>query len=94
VVQGVDQVGQILEYGNTGDSRIEAQANPPQSNPTVRVWALNKISDKKGNYLTVTYAEDNANGDFYPIKIEYNWNTGLHHCKCIRAICARASYPP
>ncbi len=65
------KAGQILEYGNTGDSRIEAQGNP-----TVRVWALNKISDKKGNYLTVAYAEDNTNGDFYPTKIEYNWNTG------------------
>jgi Salmonella virulence plasmid 65kDa B protein/FG-GAP-like repeat/Insecticide toxin TcdB middle/N-terminal region len=73
------KAGQILEYGNTGDSRIEAvRANP--SVPvtwlagTVRIWALNKISDKKGNYLTVTYAEDNANGDFRPTRIDYDYS--------------------
>ncbi len=62
------KAGQILEYGNTGDSQIEAQGKS-----SVRVWALNKTSDKKGNYLTVTYAEDNANGDFYPTRIDYNY---------------------
>jgi hypothetical protein len=63
--------GLIMEYGNDAPnyySRIEAQGRS-----TVRVWALNKISDKKGNYLTVTYAEDNPNGDFYPTRIDYNY---------------------
>ena len=63
--------GQIMEYGRTEDSRIEAQGKT-----TVRLWALNKISDRKGNYLTITYVEDNPNGDFYPQKIEYTGNTG------------------
>jgi hypothetical protein len=40
--------GQILEYGNTADSRIEAQGKS-----TVRVWAVNKVADTAGNYLTV-----------------------------------------
>src|SRR2546427_4098342 len=65
--------GQIMEYGNTdapnNDSRIQAQGIP-----TVRVWALNKISDTKGNYLTVAYTDDNANGDFYPTRIDYTGN--------------------
>lgn len=58
--------GRVLEYGNTTDSRIEAQGKT-----SVRVWALNKLSDTSGNYLTLTYAEDNPNGDFRPTRIDY-----------------------
>jgi hypothetical protein len=61
--------GQVMEYGNTGDARIEAQGKA-----TVRVWALNRLQDTKGNYLTVSYTEDNANGDFYPQRIDYAGN--------------------
>jgi hypothetical protein len=60
------KAGQIIEYGNTENSRIEAQGKT-----TVRVYAVNKISDTKGNFLTVTYNEDNLNGDFYPTEIDY-----------------------
>lgn len=65
--------GQIIEYGNTADSRIEAQGKT-----TGAVWAVNKISDTKASYLTVTYTEDNANGQYYPSRIDYtgNVNTG------------------
>ena len=61
--------GQVIEYGNSADSRIEAQGKP-----SVRVWAVNKISDTKGNYLTVSYVEDAANSDFRPDRIEYTAN--------------------
>lgn len=64
--------GQIMEYGNSADSRIEAQGSA-----SVRVYALNKISDSTGNYLTVTYAEDNANGDYYPVRIDYTGNAAV-----------------
>ncbi len=60
--------GQIMEYGNSADSRIEASGKS-----VARVWAVNKISDTKGNYLTATYAEDTSNGDFYPTRIDYNY---------------------
>jgi len=73
--------GQIMEYGNTGDSRIEAvpfTTTPPGApswpTTTVRAWALNKISDRKGNYLKVAYSEDTVNGDYYPIEIDYTGN--------------------
>src|SRR4029453_9504762 len=52
--------GQVLEYGNTADSRIEAQGKP-----TVRVWGVSKVSDLKGNHFTVSYAENNSIGDYY-----------------------------
>ena len=41
----------------------------------MRTYQVNKISDTKGNYLTVTYTEDNPNGDFYPARIDYTGNT-------------------
>ncbi len=61
--------GQILEYGNTADSRIEAQGKT-----AIRLWAANKIADKVGNYLTVTYNEDATNGSYTPARIDYTGN--------------------
>ena len=61
--------GQIIEYGNTADSRIEAQGKA-----TVRLWNVNKISDTKGNYIAASYTEDNANGEFYINRIDYTGN--------------------
>ncbi len=65
--------GLTIEYGNSADSKIEAQGKS-----SVRVWAQNKVSDTKSNYYTITYTEDNANGEYYPIRIDYagNANTG------------------
>ena len=66
--------GLILEFGTTADSAIEAQGRS-----MIAVWAVKKVSDAKGNYFTVSYAKDNANGDWYPTRIDYtgNSNTGL-----------------
>ncbi len=61
--------GQILEYGNTIDSRIEAQGKTD-----VRFWAVNKIEDTVGNYLTVTYSEDSTNSTYHPTQIDYTGN--------------------
>ncbi len=63
--------GQLIEYGNTADSRIEAQGKT-----TARTWAVNKVSDTKGNYFTVTYTEDNPNGEYSPSRIDYTANAG------------------
>jgi hypothetical protein len=67
------KAGLTSEYGNTADSRIEAQGKS-----VVRVWAMNKMTDAAGNYLRVAYQEDNANGDFRVDRIDYagNDNTG------------------
>lgn len=61
--------GYILEYGVTEDSRIQAQGSA-----NVRVWALNKMTDRLGNYYTIQYQEDNANGDYRPGRIDYTGN--------------------
>ena len=64
------KAGQILEYGKSSDSRIEASNSFAR---VARVWALNKIYDKKGNFVTISYAKDVPNGDFYPTRIDYNY---------------------
>lgn len=61
--------GQIIEFGNTTDSRILAQGKT-----TARSWAANKISDTAGNYLTIQYTNDTVNGQAYPVRIDYTGN--------------------
>jgi len=61
--------GQIAEYGNSDDSRIEAQGRAD-----VRQWSVNKISDTKGNYWTAIYNEDNTNGEAYVSRVDYTGN--------------------
>jgi hypothetical protein len=63
--------GQIMEFGHTADSLVLAQGKL-----TARNWAVNKVSDTKGNYFTVTYTNDTTNGQAYPIEIDYTGNAG------------------
>lgn len=67
--------GLVLDFAFTSDSKIEASGTTNR----VMAWLLNKIEDTNGNYLTVQYAEDNNNGTFYPLTINYSGNskTGL-----------------
>lgn len=62
--------GQTMEFGNGANSQVLAQGKS-----SVRVWTLNKISDTKSNYYTVTYTNDAANGQFYPARIDYTGNS-------------------
>lgn len=61
--------GLILELGNSADSRVEAQGKS-----TAAVWALNKVYDRVGNYYTVSYVEDSANGEHYVSRVDYTGN--------------------
>lgn len=65
------KAGQIIEFGNTADSRIEAQGKS-----SARLWAVNKVQDTVGNFYTVTYTEDSANGDWRPSRMDYTGNAG------------------
>ena len=62
--------GQILEYGVSADSRIEATN---RSDGAVLIWAVNRIEDTVGNYITTTYTESNS-GEYYPLRIDYTGN--------------------
>lgn len=58
--------GLKLQYGTTGDSRIEAQGKS-----VVATWALSKTEDVKGNAVDYTYLEDNANGHWRIVSASY-----------------------
>lgn len=72
------RAGQIIEYGNSADSRIEAIRAPNATAPwltgVVRVWAVNKIRDTVGNYIEFLYTEDATNGAYVPSEIKYTGN--------------------
>src|SRR5712692_7673627 len=62
--------GAVMEYGVTLDARIEAQGKP-----SVRLWALNKVQDTKGNYFTISYFKDTTGtGEYRPTRIDYTGN--------------------
>lgn len=63
------KAGQVMEYANTSDSRIEAQGIL-----SVLVWSVNRIEDAAGNYMTLSYFEDNASGEFYPLRVDFAGN--------------------
>ncbi len=68
--------GTVMTYGGTVDSQILAQGKPS----IVRIWALNRIQDLSGNYLTIGYNnQGNASGEYYPASIAYTGNaaTGI-----------------
>ena len=68
--------GQILELGNSTDSRILPVRVTGGTINSARTWAVDKISDTAGNYLTVTYVNDETAGQYYPDHIVYTGNDG------------------
>ncbi|WP_244610283.1 VCBS repeat-containing protein, partial [Bathymodiolus heckerae thiotrophic gill symbiont] len=62
--------GQTFEYGNTPDSKIEAQGKS-----VVRLWTVNKITDAANNTINYIYNEDNANGEYTLSRINYTNNS-------------------
>jgi virulence plasmid B protein/Calx-beta domain-containing protein len=59
--------GRILYYGNTPDSAVEVGPG----NNAIRAWAVNKIEDIVGNYMTVTYVDQAAQTDVEPTEVTY-----------------------
>lgn len=49
------KAGRILEYGTSPDSRLE-------NSSTVESWHLNKVSDRFGNYYTISYEKNPSLG--------------------------------
>jgi hypothetical protein len=71
------KAGQALEFGHTADSQLVVPTTLPNSG-TVRFWGVNKVSDSKGNYYTVSYTNDATNGQTYPIEVDYTGNTSAN----------------
>lgn len=66
------RAGQVMTYGGPNDARIEAQ-----NSTNVRAWGVNKAIDAKGNYLKVSYSENNATGEAFPTQIAYTGNDSV-----------------
>ena len=62
--------GRIYEYGNTADSAIVAEGTS-----AVRVWALDKVTDANGNFMTYAYSGSGTPGrEYWPVSIKYTAN--------------------
>ena len=65
--------GEILEYGNingnTTNSFIGALGRAE-----ARAWALDKLSDTAGNYITYTYFQNTTSGEYGISRIDYTAN--------------------
>ncbi len=64
-----DNRGNIYEYGNTSDSKINLGTAT-----TILGWKLNKITDPNGNYMTYGY-DNSVSGQAYLTSIKYSGNT-------------------
>ncbi|MEK6747634.1 MAG: RHS repeat-associated core domain-containing protein [Pseudomonadota bacterium] len=67
--------GQRLEFGKTANSAQDTRIRP-QSLGTL-TWAINRIQDRSGNYLTVSYDIATDHSEYHPSKISYTGNTGI-----------------
>lgn len=62
--------GRTFEYGNTTDSQIVAEGTT-----VVRTWALDKVTDASGNYMTYQYDNSATAGrEYEPASIQYTGN--------------------
>ncbi|HEX3183963.1 MAG TPA: SpvB/TcaC N-terminal domain-containing protein, partial [Pyrinomonadaceae bacterium] len=61
--------GRKLIFGDDPSARV-----PALNGNAIRTWALNRVTDLNGNFYTVTYQLDEANGTHRPVTIEYTGN--------------------
>lgn len=67
--------GEILYYGNylgDGNSSILAHG---RADGKPLLWALGGREDRSGNYLTISYNQDSATGEYLPSQISYGGNS-------------------
>lgn len=63
------KAGLTMEYGNTADSRVEAQGKA-----SVRLWAINRVTDSKSNSMSMTYWKSADAALHVPTKISWGAN--------------------
>lgn len=61
--------GSVMYFAQSDDSRIQ-----PNGCPAVSSWAVNKVADHNGNFITVQYSQDKANGSYVPESVAYTGN--------------------
>ena len=66
--------GKVAWYGNTADSRIEAQG---RSDNAAMSWAINSIEGIKNNTINFTYYENSTTGESRIDRINYGGNRSV-----------------
>ena len=61
--------GWTFQYGSSSDSYIL-----PAGNSTPYAWLLKSVTDANGNYMTYTYGNNAATGEFWIKQIDYTGN--------------------
>ncbi|MCH6255979.1 hypothetical protein MLD52_05425 [Puniceicoccaceae bacterium K14] len=64
--------GLTLWFGNTSDSRLI-----PAGKNTAAVWAVNRIEDAAGNYMTIEYQNLGDDSALYPKRINYSYDDSI-----------------
>jgi Salmonella virulence plasmid 65kDa B protein len=62
--------GQIMEFGNTVDSRVIGTGYT-----TARQWSLNSVADVNGNVMTISYYNSADRAEHLPERVMYGGNT-------------------
>lgn len=60
------RAGLVLQFGKSADSLVR------MSNGKVLLWLCNRVEDRSGNYLSITYASSNT--EYRVVKIAYTGN--------------------
>lgn len=63
--------GLIMEYGSTDNTRVSVGG----SQSPIAFWMLDKVTDTKGNYYTISYYRNHSHGEYYPLEIKYTGNS-------------------
>ncbi len=77
--------GTKMYYGwddDDHDSTNDGHVNAVGTGGKALVWCLSRVEDVNGNYYVVRYSEDDTNGDYYPLNIEWTLpyaTTGFSH---------------
>ena len=64
--------GLIYDYGTAESSRIQSVGQT-----TVRAWALNRVSDRQGNFIDFVWGEDTVNGGFRLEEVQYTGSAAV-----------------
>ena len=80
--------GLYMEYGNSSDSRIEAQGKSQ-----VMFWALNKVQDTSGNTMTFHYTEINSAGEYRIDRIDYSFDGTNYDANRVQFVYETATRP-
>ncbi|HXB02268.1 MAG TPA: RHS repeat-associated core domain-containing protein [Opitutaceae bacterium] len=67
--------GKIMEYGHTSDSAFTPDDANGNTLGTTMSWAVDKVSDTVGNYMTFTYSTNTSMGEQHLAEIDYTGNT-------------------